>query len=41
MFVVTVDAIRRRGLDAHPVSLAQMTNSSTNFQLRNAAPAFV
>jgi hypothetical protein len=25
-------------IDAHPVSLAQMTNSSTNFQLRNAAP---
>ena len=25
-------------IDAHPVSLAQMTNSSTNFQKRNAAP---
>jgi hypothetical protein len=25
-------------IDAHLVSLAQMTNSSTNFQLRNAAP---
>ncbi len=25
-------------IDAHPVSLAQMTNSSTTVQLRNAAP---
>ena len=25
-------------IDAHPVSLAQMTNSSTIVQLRNAAP---
>ena len=25
-------------IDAHPVSLTQMTNSSTTVQLRNAAP---